>query len=118
MNSHHLNLISFLELLMENKIFQGWYRLGVFDVQMIKWFHSLVTVDELEFNTACQKILLTFFTLLENSFNNLNLGFEKAYLDYIMSDEFTELYEKTFLLKIRENRAGAIYLIDTLKSNL
>ena len=116
MNSHHLNTITFLELLMENKIFQGWYRLSVLDEQMMKWFHSLVTVDNLEFNTACQNILRTFFTLLENSFHSLNLGFEKAYLDYMMSDEFTELYEKTLPLEIRGNRAGAIYLIDTLKT--
>ena len=116
MNSHRLNSSSFLESLMENKIFQGWYRLSVLDEQMMKWFHSLVTVDELEFNTACQKILRTFFSLLEHSFHNLNLGFEKAYVDHTMSDEFTELYEKTLPIQIRENRAGAIYLIDTLKS--
>ena len=116
MNSRRLNSISFLKLLIENKIFQGWYRLSVLEEQMMKWFHSLVTVDELEFNTVCQKILRTFFSLLEHSFHNLNLGFGKAYLDYMMSDEFTELYAKTFPIQIRKNQAGAIYLIYTLKS--
>ena len=109
MNSRRLNSISFLKLLIENKIFQGWYRLSVLDEQMVKWFHSLVTVGELEFNTACQKILHTFFTLLEHSFRNLNCSFKEAYLDYMMSDEFTELYERISPVQIQENQSEGYF---------
>ena len=116
MNSHHLISTGFLEELMESKIFQGWYRLSLLDQPLVKWFHAFATVDELELNTSCQNLLRTLFSLLENSFHGLNVGFEKAFLDYLMSEEFKELYEKTLPLKVRGNRAGAIYLFETLKT--
>ena len=92
------------------------YRLSLLDKPLVEWFHAFATVDEVELSTSCQNIWRNLFSLLEDSFHGLNVGFEKAFLDYLMSEEFKELYEKTLPLKVQGNQGGAIYLFETLKT--
>ena len=79
-------------------------------------FNNFATVDEGELNVACQHILCTLFTMLENLFHGLNGGFEKEFLDYLMCKTFQHFYETTLPGSIQNNRGGAIYLVESLKS--
>ena len=106
---------SFLDLLANSKDFCGLIRLCVLDGTRMKWFKSFVTADENEVNVVCQTLLRKLFSLVEDACHGIKPAFEKAYLDYMMSDEFKELYESKLPEETRGNRQGAIYLLETLK---
>ena len=106
---------SFLDLLANNKDFCGLIRLCVLDGTRMKWFKSFVTADENEVNVVCQTLLRKLFSLVEDACHGIKPAFEKAYLDYMMSDEFKEFYESKLPEETRGNRQGAIYLLETLK---
>ena len=53
--------------------------------------------------------------MLENLFHGFNDGFEKRFLDYLMSKIFEHFYQTILPASIQNNRGGAIYLVESLK---
>ena len=60
--------------------------------------------------------LCTLFTMLENSVRGFNNGFEKGFLDSLLSEHFEHFYERILPNKIQKNCGGAIYLVESHKS--
>ena len=56
------------------------------------------------------------FTMLERSIQGLSSSFEKAFFDYLISDDFKKFYDEDLPASLRGNRGCAIYLAESLKT--
>ena len=106
----------YLQLLMKNEHWIGWFRLSTKSDTRSSWFHNTLTTDPDEFNKCCQLIMRKIFTMFESACHNLTSSPERAYLDFLLGKDFERLYKEEFPECLRDNRHCAIYLVDSLKT--
>ena len=101
---------------MKNEHWIGWFRLSTKSDTRSSWFHKTLTTDPDEFDKCCQLIMRKIFTMFESACHNLTSSPERAYLDFLLGEDFKQLYEKELPECLRDNRHCAIYLVDSLKT--
>ena len=116
MTSTRLGSRSFADELLQNEVFQGWFRLGQFRDSSVEWFDCFTLVDETDLNEVCQKIMRTLFSLVESAIHDIKPSFEKAFQDNLMSSVFDHLYVSELPARLQGNRTCALYLVETLKT--
>ena len=115
MSTPSLGTSSYLQLLMENDSWKGWFRLSTMNEPRMKWFNDTLTADQSEFDSCCQQVMRELFTMFESDCHSIVTSFEKAYFDYIRGGEFQNFYETKLPECLRANRECALYLVDSLK---
>ena len=114
MSSHRLEGGGYLQLLMGNDTWIGWFRLSTKSEARTNWFKNTLTADPDVFDECCQLVMRKIFAMLENACHNLTSSVERAYLTFLLGEDFKEFYEKKLPECLRGNRQCAIYLVDAL----
>ena len=93
MNAHPLNLMSFIDEIMQSESFEHCIKLTHDDKDMMQWAKNLASSDENEITECCHEILRMLLSYLETTIfgGKKSSSFEKAVLDYYLSDDFKEL---------------------------
>ena len=101
---------------MGNNTLIGWFRLSTKSEVRTNWFQNTLTADQGVFDECCQLFMRKIFAMLENACHNLTSSVERAYLTFLLGEDFKEFYGKELSECLRGNRQCAIYLVDALKT--
>merc|ERR1719491_214676 len=116
MSCHPLVGGGYIEELMRDDGWIGWFRLSTHIESRSCWFNNSLTADQEIFDTCCQNVMRQLFTMFESACYKLVSSPEKAFLNFLLSGDFVSLYETELPVSLRDNRQCAIYLVITLKT--
>ena len=105
---------NFVDAIVKSAAFEECVKLCHKRKDMKTWLDCLVACNDVGFDATCQKISVSLFKFWEDAtFGNGN-SFEKAILNFCLSDNFENLYKSEFPEALRNNRLGALYIVDAL----
>ena len=116
MSSHPLVSGGYIEELMRDEGWIGWFRLSTHSESRSCWFNNSLTADQEIFDTCCQNFMQQLFTMFKSACYNLTSSLERAFFNFLLSGDFVSLYETKLPVSLRDNRECAIYLVMTLKT--
>lgn len=114
-NINGTSRLHFIDLLLKTDAIQGCIKLGLNREDMKKWIQDFVNCNDDEFDKACQGLLHKMYSFFEDcTFGSKKRYFEVLVREFCLSNGFKEFTHVDLPEPLRQNRLGALYIVDAL----